>query len=223
MGIIIFTGMVVLCAAAIYFILQARKQRKYEVATRTAKYLAALIALYMLGLLAFSILAPTKPAAGGEIQFCGVDPTCDLSAAPVQVLYLKTIGDPPSELVAAGMYYVVTVRVISRRGTAGIRPDLTGFVEDSRGRRFPQETLVERAYRAAQQRARTSIPPAPQGTYRTTMIFDLPSDVERPAIVLREGGVFEQLLELLLIGDEASLFYPETRLRLLTPEEVSAR
>jgi len=54
------------------------------------------------------------------------------------------------------------------------------------------------------------------------MIFDLPRDIERPAIVLREGGVFEQLLELFLIGDEASLSYPETKLRLLTPEEVSA-
>ena len=223
MGIIVFSGMVVICAGAIYFIFNARKQRKYDAATRTAKYLGALITLYILGLLAFSFLAPTKPAAGGEVQFCGVDPTCDLSAAPIQVLYLKTIGDPPSELVAAGMYYVVTVRAISRKGTAQIRPEMTGFIEDSRGRRFSQETLVERAYRAAQQRARTGAPPVPQGTYRTTMIFDLPRDVERPAIVLHEGGVFEQLLERFLIGDEASLFYPETKLRLLTPEEVSAR
>jgi hypothetical protein len=45
-------------------------------------------------------------------------------------------------------------------------------------------------------------------------VFDLPSDIRNPSLLITEGPWMGRLIELFLIGDEDSLFHKKTRFRL---------
>lgn len=204
-------------AAAVYFMVKARNQRDYSTATRIGLCLLAWLGAYMLALLAVSILAPANKAGGGEVHFCGIDPACDLYATIEQVGYAKTLGNPPRELIAQGRYCIITVKVRSQSAKPDLKPDLTGTVVDSKGQEYSSFRDAELIVRQQQAASGQAAPRA--GAWRAVMVFDVPDDIDRPALVLHAGSVFERLLELFIVGDEASLLHPDTKLRFMSPEE----
>ena len=201
------------------FVVRSWNRRQFQEGMLIVRWGLAIWAAYLATLVAVSLVTPNTEVTGGEVRFCGIDPGCALSASVVQIDYVKTLGNPPNELIADGMFYLVAVRVLGISPDQGTLPTLTGVVVDAQGREFGQSANGELAYRLLASQA----PPLQvvRGSWRTTMVFDLPQDIERPALILHEGSALEQAFELFLIGDEASLLHPKTKLRLLKPEERS--
>ena len=113
MGLALMMVMVMGGAYATLLIVQAWKRREYQHALGTGKWLLAGIGVYFVALLGFSVTSNDRLAGSEGVQFCGLDGACGTSGAIVRVEHKKTAGNPPRELMADGMYYVVTVKVSS--------------------------------------------------------------------------------------------------------------
>ena len=216
MGLALFGILLIGTVTGAFFIVRAWNRREFQEGMLILRWGLVIWVAYLAALFAVALVTPEREVGGGEVRFCGIDPECMLSASVIRITYAKTFGDPPREMIAQGMYYFVTVRVVGTSPEQAIRPALTGVVVDAKGRKYPQATEAERAYRLISTRPTE---PAMRGTSRTVMIFDLPLDIERPALIIREGSMIEDLFERFIVGDEASLFHPQTKLRLLKPEE----
>ncbi len=217
MGLALLGILLIGTVTGAFFVVHAWNRRRFQEGMLIVRWGLAIWAAYLATLVAVSLVTPNKDATGGEARFCGIDPDCALSASVTQIDYVKTVGNPPNELIADGMFYLVTVRVLGISQDQGTLPALTGVVVDDLGREFGRSANGERAILASQDPALQ----VARGSWRTTMVFDLPKDIERPALILNEGSVLERVFELFLIGDEASLLHPKTKLRLLKPEERS--
>ncbi|GEM_PF-6615006 len=57
-------------------------------------------------------------------------------------------------------------------------------------------------------------PVGPAGFYTKDIVFDLPSDIQNPRLLVTQGIWVERLIEFFLIGDEDSLFHRRTMFRL---------
>lgn len=213
MALALFVILLIGTAAGAFFVVHSWNRRRFREGVLILRWGLGIWAAYLAVLVVVSLAAPETEAAGGEVRFCGVDPDCTLSASVVETGYAKTLGNPPNELIAGDMFYLVTVRVLGLAPDRPRAPTLVGVVVDGKGREFRQSANGERAYRL--QPGRTGPLQVMRGSWRTTMVFDLPGDIEKPALVLREGSELERLFELFLIGDEASLLHPKTKLRLL--------
>lgn len=220
MGLILLALAFLAGSYAALLVYNSWSRREYARATNVSKWLVAGVGVYLVVLLAFSLLSQDKTAAyGEEVRFCGLDPDCDLSASVIQIDTARTLGNPPRELPASGMFHLITLKLTSKSGRSDLDPVVTGAVVDARGRSFGIAADAQRLFELARRRsANNDQPPALAGTYRRTLVFDLPEDMEAPTLVLKEGEIFERVLELFVIGDEASMFHGKTGLPARMPE-----
>lgn len=210
------------CGYLLLLTYNAYKRRQYASAAGTAKWLTLWSGVYLVVLLAFSVTSREKVAGPGEeVRFCGLDWDCRLAASLIEVETRKTVGDPPREIIADGMYYLATVKVTTNAPAPALEPrNLTGVAVDAQGREYPRFPEAERillsARRGEDPFERVSGPTG--GSFKRTLVFDLPAGVNNPALILWEGSSIDRLVELFLIGDEASLFHAKTKLPLRIPE-----
>ncbi len=168
--------------------------------------------IYAALLLTTSLASEEKVLALGEQKyFCEVD--CHEAYSVTGVTTARTLGTPPSEVTAAGTFYVVTAKVwfdertISSRRARDLQlipnPRAVSVV-DARGRRYTTSPQGQAALaRAGGKVIPLSRPLRPDESYTTDFVFDLPGDAEDPRLFIATADWVTRLL----IGHENSLFH----------------
>lgn len=179
---------------------------------------AGWLLLYLSLLLVFSFASHTKTLArGAEKHFCEID--CHLAYAVTDVLKTKELGTEGSGVKAEGLFYVVTVRTRfdeetsgRGRGDAPLTPNSRVVtVEDAQGRIYSPSPEGARSLELSLKTGTPiSTPLRPGESYTTAFVFDLPENVESPALLIREG----ELLTQLIIGHENSPLHKKVLFRL---------
>src|SRR5882724_11023059 len=159
--------------------------------------LAAVIggAIYFGTLLVFSFASREEVLAPGqEKHFCEID--CHLAYSILDVRRTKTLGNAPNLATADGSFYVINMKTrfdeetISRnRGDALLTPNSRVLtITDEKGRTFTPSSAAEQALSAAEGTG-TPLTTAlrPGQSYTTRVVFDLPADVQHPALLMQEG------------------------------------
>lgn len=204
----------------------AWKNRRYARGIKIAKLTAIGLLIYLGVLLGVSFTSTEKIAGGGEeARLCDLMADCSRRAAVVGVEKRRTLGTPPQEMISDGMYYLVTVKVTSYTQNPSLNPrDLSGVVVDAQDNEYspfaPGQKYVDNP-RGSENPFELRVGPT-GGTYKRVLVFDLPRDIEQPALVLQEGSFLEHLVELFVIGDEDSLFHRKTKLLLELPKPPGA-
>lgn len=218
LGLFVLTGLVVMSALAAA--LWARRRNRPGLLRTALIGSAVWSALYVAALVAVSLTsAPRVLEAGEPKAFCGFYLDCHVSVALEQVETAEAIGSGASRIDAEGTFYIVAVRYGSDAIDTHLTPSRpTAIVRDARGRTYERSALGERAFAATGRpslgESRTL---APGEFYVTHFVFDLPPDVEEPVLDVSSGWGVDRLAELLLIGDEDSIFHARTVFRLATP------
>lgn len=222
MGIALLLTTLLGCGYLFYLAYSAWQRRQYRSALTTAKWLLVWVVAYFVVLLTVSLASQERMAGGGEeVRFCGIWGECNLTASVLQVDRRKMLASLRRELMADGNYYLVTVKVTSYVPNPDLRPqNLTGYIVDADGGRYARFEHGEREFlRNLGGDNPYELTTGPSGgSYKRVMIFDLPTDVRNPTLVLQHGSWLDRFVELFLIGDEGSLFHKRTKL-LLEPTE----
>ena len=177
--------------------------------------LAVLVIGYGVLLLAFSLFSREHTLATGEEKyFCELD--CHLAYSVQRVERVKTIGNA----TANGEFYVVTLRSRFDASTTApwrprdvpLTPDPLGFaVVGGQGRQVEGSAAGQAAWEAQHGLQKSLMDPLLPGEAReTTMVFDVPPDVQSPRL-LAQFAVFPTQV---LIGDENSVLHRKTYFRL---------
>ncbi len=165
--------------------------------------------LYGLAVIAVSLASDEQVLSPGEYKrFCGLYLDCHAMVTVAEVDARERIGD----VAAQGVFYVITVRQASnaKRARIGLAHP-TPMIRDGAGRRY---WISERGASALANAE--GVQPAlgrtiaPDETYDTKFVFDLPRDVQDPRLHVRERQWTAVLSELFLIGDEDSFLHRKT-------------
>jgi len=217
-GALAFLGIGFLFLVLVFALIYSVLKRKSSLRKLSLITLASITGLYLVVLLVFSFASNDQVLAQGqEKHFCELD--CHLAYSVTSVQATKTLGDPPNQLTAAGTFRVVTIKTrfdentISRnRGDGLLYPNSRVVtVSDANGNEyFPsaEAHLVLEASHAAG--TAMTIPLRPGETYSTTLVFDLPADVNNPTLWIREGETITHLI----IGHENSPLHKKTRFQI---------
>ncbi len=222
MGLALMMVLVMGTSYAVLLIYQAWKRREYKQAIETAKWLGAGVGVYFVVLLAFSVTSENRMVLVGEEQkFCGFDTDCALGGTVIRVRRRKTLGNPPRELVAEGMFYAVTVRVTTAKANPQFQPrDLTGYVVDADRNRYDRFHQAEWELVSPDAKDPYEITSGPAGgAFQKTLVFDVPTSAREPSLVMQEGSWTVRLLQRFLVADEYSLLHGKTLHRLIVREE----
>jgi hypothetical protein len=189
---------------------------------RRAKFvlLAMLLigAVYLAAILLFSLASHERVLARGEEKhFCEID--CHLAYSIVDTRQSKTLGDPPNQETAQGVYTIVTIKtrfdqttISQRRGDGLLYPNSRVLtVIDERGNRYAPAAGDKRAFFTAQTGSTPmETPLRPGESYTTDVIFDLPAEVKAATLLINEGEWETHLV----IGHENSPLHRKTRFQL---------
>jgi hypothetical protein len=205
----------VISLAAVVFLLATRR---VGAALRVGLYSLAGLALYFVLLAAVSVTSAEKVLGiNDEKKFCAAD--CDLAFSVTNVTKTETLGDPPNQSKAQGIYNVVNVKIRSDavRVTMQFNDPIDVQAVDKQGREYAYSPQGQRAFDLSKGITSTLVLPwvhelAPGASSSRDIVFDLPADAQDPALVIIEGGWPTTFV----IGDENSLFHKKTKIR-LTP------
>lgn len=199
--------------------------RKKARLTKFALVTIALVAgLYLAILLIFSFASNEKVIAQGEEKhFCEID--CHLAYSVTDVRETKTLddafnpGDTFNQVTAAGMFRLVTIKtrfdettISTTRGNGPLTPNSRVVsVVDEKGNQYflsaEGQRVLERS-EAGGTPITTQLRPGE--TYTTTFVFDLPTDIRNPTLLIREG----ELVTHFVIGHENSPLHKKTRFQI---------
>jgi hypothetical protein len=85
------------------------------------------------------------------------------------------------------------------------------IVVDAQGKEYFPDMEAERFLRGLNQAGRPfSTPLRPGETYQTTVVFDLPADIQSPTLLIHEGEFPTRFV----IGHENSLLHKKTRFQI---------
>jgi hypothetical protein len=210
------TGFLFLLAAIVLTQSLIVKKRK-----RAKVILVAMLVIagaYWAVTLIFSLASHEKVLARGEEKhFCEID--CHLAYSIVNARQSRTIGNPPNQSAAQGLYTIVTIKtrfdettISPTRGSGLLHPNsrvLTLF--DERGNKYKPSVEGQRAL-AAGQGSGTALttPLRPGESYTTDVVFDLPSDAKASSLLINEG----EWVTHLFIGHENSPLHKQARFQL---------
>ena len=218
-GVLAFLGTAFVLGLAVLVIIHALQKGKR---TRAGKVcLAALfgLGLYLILLLAFSFVSSEKALAlGEEKHFCEID--CHLAYSVTNIRKTKTVGDPPGEATAQGIFYVVSIRtrfdettISQARGNAPLWPNSRVVsIIDEQGNGYGPSKEGQRALDGSPVGNGTPLdtPLRPGEAYTTDLVFDLPANIRNPMLLMREG----EFITHFIIGHENSLWHGQTKFRL---------
>lgn len=177
-----------------------------------------ILALYSILMLLFSFASSEKALAFGEEKhFCEID--CHLAYSVSGIRQAKTIGAGANAATARGVFYIITLKtrfdektISPTRGNAELYPNSRVVtVSDEQGRVYEpsKEGALSLSFSEGTGTPLTT-PLRPGEVYTTELVFDLPADVQRPILLLREGE-FETRF---IIGHENSFLHKKTGFRL---------
>jgi hypothetical protein len=135
-------------------------------------------------------------------KFCGFYLDCHMQVAVTRVDTARQVDS----LTAAGVFYVVTLRVSSDAVAARLRllnPRLV--LTDAQGHRY--EPVVA-------DRDSLSRLIGPEESFTTRVVFDVPDGAPTPRLDVTMGIWADRLIERFLIGDEDSVLHRRTSFRI---------
>ncbi len=145
-------------------------------------------------------------------RFCGFYLDCHMGVSVEAVDTAKTIGAPPTQRVAAGRFWIVTMSVSNTARRVPLRlHNARAVVTDGQGRRYERDTAAEQRLGADASLDRQA---GPGESYTVRLVFDLAVDSAAPTLYVTEGYGIDHLIELVLAGDENSLLHAKTSFRL---------
>ena len=179
--------------------------------------IAVVAAIYIGVLLLFSFKSSeTVLARGQEKHFCELD--CHLAYSVLSVRQNKTLGNASNQSTADGLYHIVTIKtrfdentISPTRGNGTLTPNRRLAVIDSQGRKYwPSESGARALAHTEDPGTPFTEAVRPGETYTTKLVFDLPTDVANPTLLLNEGGWLTRFI----IGHENSPLHKKTRFQL---------
>ncbi|HVF57523.1 MAG TPA: hypothetical protein VM934_15315 [Pyrinomonadaceae bacterium] len=217
-GVLAFLGTGFALLALGLVLVYALAKRKFGGAKVVALAGLAIAGLYLVGMVVFSVSSSEKVLARGEEKyFCEID--CHLAYSVQNVRRTKTLGEAQGRATAKGDFYVVTLRtrfdertISPSRGNAPLAPNPRSLaIRDEAGRRYKLSEEGERALRTTRSEGTPlDTPLRPGESYTTELVFDLPSEVKNPVLLMNESD----LLTRLIIGHENCLLHKQTLFRL---------
>lgn len=208
-------GLIFAAALALVFSIV---QRRSALAGAAVIAIVAIGAIYLGLLLVFSFRSGDKLLARGEEKyFCEMD--CHLAYSILQVRETKVVEDASHRATAEGTFWLVTIQtrfdektVSPTRGNAPLNPNpRIVYVLDEHGTRYlpsPEGQLA--LLRSRDPGKPMSTPIRPGETYTTTVVFDLPVDVNNPTLLIQD----DHPLTRFIIGHENSPFHKKIRFQL---------
>ena len=218
LGVMAFLGTGFVIALVGIFLIYSLLARKFN-QTRLALLAVIVIAALYVGLvLLFAFSSKERVLARGqEKYFCEID--CHLAYSIADVTQSKTLGNPPAQASAGGMFMTVTLKtsfdektIGPRRGNESLTPNSRVVtVIDEQGRRYGPSEAGQRALEQSGL-AGTPLNTAlrPGESYLTTLAFDLPPDAKSPTLLVSDGEWETHFI----IGHENSPWHKTTRFQL---------
>lgn len=187
--------------------------------TKVVLSITALLAGVYIGfVLHFSLTSADKVLARGqEKHFCEID--CHLAYSVVDVQRAKTLGYGVAQSTAKGLFHVVTLKtrfdgetISPTRGDGLLKPNSRIVaVIDGLGRQHAPSAEGERALTQSESTgAPLTTALRPGETYTTKLVFDLPTDITSPTLLVNEG----EWITHFIIGHENSPLHKKTRFQL---------
>jgi len=169
-------------------------------------------------MLIFSFTSSEKVLARGqEKHFCEID--CHLAYSIVDVQTTKSLGNGPNQKNAAGDFYVVTIKtrfdpntISATRGDGQLTPNpRVVTLRDGAGRVFSPLPEAERSLAGSSGVGMPfTTPLRPGESYTTTVVFDVPTDMQNPTLQINESDWITHFI----IGHENSLLHKQTKFQL---------
>jgi hypothetical protein len=210
------TGFVFLLAALV--LIQSvivRKRRRAKLVLLAALVIAG---SYPGAILIFSLASREKFLAhGDEKHFCEID--CHLAYSVVNRRQSRTLGNPPNQTTAKGVFTLVTIRtrfdettIAPWRGDALLYPNGRALtLVDERGNKYSPSSEGQQALAAAQGFGQAlTTPLRPGESYTTEIVFDLPPQAKASTLLVNEDAWETHLI----IGHENSPMHAKTRFQL---------
>ncbi len=185
--------------------------RRWRAARDIALGLSLLLLAYAGVLLGDSLVSHDTVLGEGELKyFCETD--CHEAYSVVDVRTAKSIGSPPHQANARGLFYVATIRIWfdphtigPHRGHGPLHPNShEAWVVDDSGRSFAVSPEAQQAYENGEGPALPLTRPIRPGeSYETVRVFDLPGDVQNPRLFITNPDWITRFM----IGHENSFFH----------------
>ena len=180
--------------------------------------MAAIAGIYLGVMLIFSFVSSDKVLARGEEKyFCEID--CHLAYSIVDVKHPASLDDRANKPIPSGVFWGVVVKtrfdentISPTRGNGLLYPNpRTITVVDERGRTYSPFRFETRPIITFKENHTSETEPLlPGESYLSTFVFDLPSDVHNPTLLIREGDFVTHLI----IGHENSPLHKKTRFQI---------
>jgi hypothetical protein len=217
-GVLAFLGTAFVLGLAVLVMLHAIATRKQARAGKVGLAALVMLGLYLTLLLSFSFMSREKVLAFGEEKhFCEID--CHLAYSVANLRKIKTLGNPPNETSAQGIFYVVTIKTRFDETTIGPHRGDSPLTPNSRVVTILDEQENSYSPSAEGQRALALLqgsgtplttPLRPGEFYTTDLVFDLPPNIKSPELLMNEGETVTHFI----IGHENSLWHKKTKFRL---------
>lgn len=217
-GVLAFLGTAFVLGLAAIVILHALKTRKRARAGKVGRAMLLGLGLYLALLLTFSFLSREKVLAFGvEKHFCEID--CHVANAVTNIRKTKTLSAPNGEVTANGIFYVVTIRtrfdettISPARGNAPLTPNpRVVTILDAEGNSYMPSGKGQLALTLSEGGGSPlDTPLRPGESYTTDLVFDLPLNVRRPELLMRE----DWFPTCFIIGHENSFWHGKTKFSL---------
>lgn len=217
-GVLLFLGTCFLLLVVGLVLVYSVLKKKFRLTKLALISIALAAGLYLVCLLIFSFASSEKVLARGEEKhFCEID--CHLAYSVTDVRETQILRAPPDQLIPVGTLRVITIKTrfdestISRnRGDGLLYPNSRVVtVNDENGNQyFPSaeaQGLLEKLQAVG---TAMTIPLRPGESYSTTLVFDLPTDIKNPTLLIREGEWVTDLV----IGHENSPLHKKTRFQI---------
>lgn len=215
LGALALLGSGLLFLITAFALIYALTTRKRRLARLALVALAVVGGAYAAALLGFSLASSEQVLArGNEKHFCEID--CHLAYSVTEVRDSKTLGEGEHQISAAGIFRLVTIKTrfdqetIGRnRGDSLLYPNSRLVsISDANGHEYlpvsAAHDLLEADHAAG---TAMTIPLRPGESYSTTVVFDLPPNINNPTLFLREG----ETLTHFVIGHENSPLHKKVR------------
>jgi Domain of unknown function (DUF4352) len=195
------------CVLAFFFLGYFLLRRQWRGVKLVLLALGSFLVLYAAILLSVSLLSPQRMLTMHQ-ERC-FDDWC-LSVE--RVVIRSTIGDSSKVYTAQGMFYLVTVRVLSKARAITQRAlDAQTYLLDAKSQRFDPDSSAQQVLDATGQGGQPlDSELAPGSSFTRTVVFDIPGDSSHLALVVTHG-LFPDVL---VIGSEQSFLHKPTIIQL---------
>jgi hypothetical protein len=218
LGALLFLGTAFLILCSVLLLVFSLIKKKASLTKFSALAIALIAAFYISLLLLFSWTSTEKVLARGqEKHFCEID--CHLAYSILDSQTSKTLGTAPNQLSATGLFRVIEIKtrfdektIGPNRGDALLYPNSRVLVVvDAQGKKYSPSTQAGAFLRELNEAGMpftTALRPGE--TYQTTVVFDLPADIQNPTLLIHEGESVTRFV----IGHENSLLHKKTRFQI---------